>query len=262
MLLADVIGRFGEVTYEVECLGNIIVAFVSVEDHSCAQGDVVMIIGNDVEDRDEVALEKVDFIDHGAGRIDDEGDVGSSFGRRGYNCIVVGHDLSVCIPVGDIGITLHQFSPDLYGESFFFDGSLTGCRDGNVDPEGGISLVVGPGLPDRLAVAQQFYLGVDGVSPVGCRNMDSDSVAGVEAPEVGEFAEPFAVFAGLGRHELAPEIPVGEVVPFGGGEDAGTCLGSTIACAPAPVIIFCVSVSCIEMMAIFAARDCGCGNSK
>ena len=223
MLHGDVSDGLVVVFGERGVFGHVIVAFVPVEDSAGAECDVALPAFDAVQDVHQVFLEEFDFVAHRSGGVHDESDVGVFPGRLGL--------------VDDVEIHIGLFLLFVVGRH---DGCLgladTVDDEGKVvrggfgveriNPQGGLSLIVRKRTPDGFPVLLQDD--ANGREPLagGVRDADGHPARRMHPPILLHAA----IF--LGGHQLAPEVPVFQVVPFSGSQDAGLAAGTTGIVAP------------------------------
>ena len=223
VLHRDILDGLAVVVRKLGVLGHVIVAFVSIEDSAGAEFDVTLPALYAVQDVHEVLLEEGDFVAHRPGRVHDEGDIGLFRGLLGAGNLVE----------VDIGL----FLLDIPGGHFRGAGLLdavddegdvlrAGLRMERVDPKGGLAEVVGAGAPDGLLALLQAHRDVGQPLSGGVRHADRHPARGVEAPVIRHAIES------VRGHQVAPEVPVVQVVPFAGRQDAGAAAGITELSAP------------------------------
>ena len=253
VLHGDVLDGFAVVVREGGELGHVLILLVAVEDSAGAELDAIQAAFGAVQDVHEVLLEEVDLVAHGPGGVHDEGDVGALFRRLGLVDEVEVHFglLLLDVPGGEFRGRCLGLSVD--GEDEVVRAGLGVER---VDPEVRFSLVVGERAPeDLLALLQVDAKGGEPLAG-GVRDADGHPARRIHPPVR---RHPAVV---LRSHQPAPEIPVGQVVPFAGGEDAGLAARAALAAVRAAEERvgrpFCRGIGAISNR--FIITDFGAGN--
>ena len=123
------------------------------------------------------------------------------------------------------GLPVHgQAQPRVVGKGLFLEQRHPQVRTAGI---------IGHGLPYGQAAAAQYELGAGDRTPLTVLDGNGHAVVGKEAPVVTQPGEihftAFLILPRLGEHQIAPEGPVGQVVPLTGRYQTGQGTAALIA---------------------------------
>lgn len=174
------------------------------------------------EDVLKVGLEEADFVGHGAGGVHDKGDVNNVAGRSLIHRVGV-DDGFLRVPFPYLGHALLHLP--VHGNGALI-GRYRALHVRHRQPEVGRALVVRDGFPKNVIPLQEFHAHALDRLSVRVHKLYGDALGCVQAP--------IGVHAGIvAGHDIAPELPVGKVVPFGRGYYAGLSASAQVAATAA-----------------------------